>query len=312
MARDCNKKENPIKYRVLLSDEDSTQIKGALNFSVPKSFSDKYNSIHWIFPDSESEEEGLSVNHTFTESGEKRVTVVGSIITEVIIDSVPTEEVKQEEFSIIVPVDLEQYTLDELIEAEMPQGLSIVPDTKSIWIDKWQDFISRLVSPPIKPENIHNYMAYKPLENNLIAKLVVYDAFMKSAQGAMVLMMQTASGASPEYTSEYESHTNPDAGVGHGQEKMIETGPAKVEWFDVANAIDAFFKNGAGEDGTSVFDILRRQICALAARLRVRLWICPREKAPTIIPKMTHVAPSFIRRRVAIFNSHNSHHKHHK
>ena len=301
MTRECFTKEDPIISRVLLSDESSSQVRGGFNFSVRKSFADKFDSIKWVFIDSEEEPTDLSVDHIFTESGNKIVKAIGI-----------KDGQESEEFSTHVIVDVDKYTIDELIAADMPQGLSIVPETKLIWIDKWQDFISRLVSPPIKPEEIHNYMAYPPLVNNLIAKLVVYDAFMKAAQGAMVLMMQTASGSNPEYQTELEAYQSQTNSPGGGQEKLIETGPAKVEWFDVANAIDAFFKNGAGEDGTSVFDILRRQICALAARLRIRLWICPKEKAPTIIPKITHVAPSFIRRRAFFTHTNGNNHKHHK
>ena len=431
MTRECFKKEDPIISRVLLSDEDSSQIKGGFNFSVRKSFADKFDSIKWVFPDSEEEPTDLSIDHIFTESGNKTVKVVGitsgevtiiptttiasssSIIPiertnpfkssfvdekvtikidddtlfidladyhdeveedirsidgtdftqyqlglddletenfyirfrigfvtpaipselsgigidlysyivfsinrksgsdDITVSATMTSQDGKEEFSTNVIVDVDKYTIDDLIAADMPQGLSIVPETKLIWIDKWQEFISLLVSPPIKPVDIHNYIAYPALVNNLIAKLVVYDAFMKAAQGAMVLMMQTASGSGPEYQSKFEQMSE-DSGEGHGQEKSIETGPAKVEWYDVANSIDAFFKNGAGEDGTSVFDILRRQICALAARLKIKLWMCPKEPMPTIIPRMTHVAPSFIRRRAFFVNHSGNNHKHHK
>lgn len=230
-------------------------------------------TLIWYFGDDSTSEDKEPI-HQYTSSGVFNVTL------EVTIDGSTSTH------NIDVPINLNKLSIDQYIGADLPEGLSINEESKAIWVKKWQEFISVLVSPPIKPKDIYNYMAYPPLVNALIAKLTVYDAYLRASEGALVLLMQTSSG-SEESTS--------TSGPG-GQEKAIETGPARVEWHDASNAIGALLRKGTGEDGGSIFDILRRQICMLASRVGIRLWICPKDKAPTIIPKMTHVAPSIIRR----------------
>lgn len=230
-------------------------------------------TLIWFFGDGSSSSE-LDPIHTYNNSGVFNVTL------EVTIDGETSTN------GIDVFINLEATPIEKYISADLPEGLSIVPESQYIWIKKWQEFISILVSPPIKPKDIYNYMVYPPLVNALIAKLTVYDAYLRASEGALVLLMQASSG-SEESTS--------TSGPG-GQEKAIETGPARVEWHDASDAIEALLRKGTGEDGGSIFDIFRRQICMLASRVGIRLWICPKDKAPTIIPRMTHVAPSIIRR----------------
>lgn len=201
--------------------------------------------------------------HLFTDPGVYQVTLTA---TNSDGDSDPYTRTIQ----LFVPTTL---YVNDFIQADLPEGLTIDPSTQTIWIQKWQLHLQILIDPHIPNEFVHNDSQWPNLVNALIAKLVIHDAFTRAAAGAMVLMMQGASGSGES------SHSSPG-----GQEKSIETGPTRVEWFNVADSISSFMRNSGGESGASVFDILRQQICRLAARLRVKLPHCRNLPQNTIIP----------------------------
>jgi len=140
---------------------------------------------------------------------------------------------------------------------------------KAFLIAKWQEYLRPLMfNPEITLENTHNPSAWPFLVNNLIAKLVVIDIIgMESSS----LLLSSATNA--------ESSSNPNNPIAdEGAIKMIETGPAKTEFYDVANAsesalnlIKAFtsiLKPGG------VLDELRSSTCQDAQRLRLYLPMC--------------------------------------
>lgn len=62
---------------------------------------------------------------------------------------------------------------------------------------------------------------------------------------------------------------NTNAGV-----KYIETGPSKVEWFNVGDFWDKMFRVYGQDQETGVFGNLVKEICMIASRVRIQLPIC--------------------------------------
>lgn len=173
---------------------------------------------------------------------------------------------------IVVTVPTTMY-VNDFISADLPEGLQIIPEHQDIWVKKWQLLLHTAIDPHINTPDVHNDSIWPNLANALIAKLVIHDAYSRASQGAMVLLLQSGSGS--------EESSNENIG---SVEKSIETGPTKVEWANAADMVSAMLKKGAGEDGASIFDLLRQQICRLASHLRIQLAMCPKLSQPIIIP----------------------------
>ncbi len=210
--------------------------------------------------------------HIFTAEGTYDVTLIASNIDGSSAPFIRTVRVR-------VPTTL---FIDDFLNADLPEGLSIDPTSKDVWIQKWQEWLHILIDPHIPTPDINNETAWPNLMNALIAKLVIHDAYTRAAEGAIVLSMQQATGS--------QETTSPDSAP---QEKLIETGPTKVEWHDAASTIKAMMKIGAGEEDKSIFDLMRQQICRLASRQRVTLPMCPPLAHSPVVPiKAGRVCPS--------------------
>ena len=70
--------------------------------------------------------------------------------------------------------------------------------------------------------------------------------------------------------------------VGGGGVKSVETGPAKVEYYDTASAAKQAFAASSGN--LSMFDNLKQGLCELGRFLKVKLPMCSGSN-PIIIPK---------------------------
>lgn len=222
---------------------------------------------NWDFGDSNSSTV-QNPQHVYADSGTYDVTLASSNADG---DSDPTTI----QIRVEVPTSL---FINDFLDCDLPEGLTIEENCKNVLIKKWQLWLQTLIDPHINTPDVHNETAWPDLMNALIAKLVIRDAFLRSAQGAMVLLMQAGSG----------SEESSQEGGAIGQEKLIETGPTKVEWHQASDMIGQMMKNGAGENGSSIFDSLRQQCCSLASRMRVKLPFCdPLPQSPIIPCKAT-------------------------
>lgn len=87
------------------------------------------------------------------------------------------------------------YTVLELVLAELPQGISINTNNFGQLLRKWQLFYQPAFC--ISDTNIFDETMWPPLANVLIAKLIIYDFIMKAAQNAITLMgIQTGNTSS--------------------------------------------------------------------------------------------------------------------
>lgn len=183
-----------------------------------------------------------------------------------------------EDGSLVLSKDIapDPYTtipLEELITMELPVGMVLDPIFKATAIKKWQLWLQVLVVPKIPTPVVHNDQYWPTLANNLVALCVIYDAYMKQAQGAAIISLAVSSG-------------NLEA-QGNGQEKRIVTGPTEVEWFEASKLLDILAKPGATKDKQSIFDTMRQSVCDLAFRINVKLPMCPVILRTTIVPQTT-------------------------
>jgi hypothetical protein len=105
-----------------------------------------------------------------------------------------------------------------------------------------------------------------PLGEQLIAKLIVRDAFMLAVKNNLSAFLDVT-GASPT------------AGV-----KKVVTGPAESEFFDTAASIRDFMKPNSS--GVSPMELLNADICELASRLLIKLQMCKEIPVRTVVPKV--------------------------
>ena len=176
--------------------------------------------------------------------------------------------------SKILTIDVlysQQITIEQYLVAYMPIGLTIVDSVKDILKRNWQINISELTNPAIPESDVFNELAWPILVNSLLAKLIIRDAYMKAAAGALVLAMGTGTSTGNTQT------------LSSGAKKSIETGPTKVEWHDASSLIKSYMNAGATKSG-SLFDMITSDICSLSSRLRIQLPFCDRLKHSPIVP----------------------------
>jgi len=145
-----------------------------------------------------------------------------------------------------------------LIANLKPPGITIAPDFQTQQIFYWRLYLQKLITPNISDGELELDSSWPPLVNFLIAHLVIHDFLQKYARKAYIEML----GGS----------TTSEESQGGGGIKKIETGPTSVEFYDTSSALTSIFKQGS--QGDSPFDQMAKDICQLAARLRIYLPMC--------------------------------------
>lgn len=138
-------------------------------------------------------------------------------------------------------------------------------------IQKWQLMLQEAPENPISDANVFNEAAWPTLFNVLISELVVYDIILAVYTNIMAIggIITTNTSSSEETPGELIPQLK----------KSIETGPTKVEWFDLHDSLSKlsesqsnYFKAIFGPNALLTY---RLSICALANKLEVYLDMCP-------------------------------------
>jgi len=192
--------------------------------------------------------------------------VLGSHAYKVIntpVDTTLAEPLSAGDFRV---VDENNYTtsLQEMIDTETPEGITIDEDYRNMKIFYWREYLKDIVDPIITVSNVESN--WPPLVNFLIAKLVIYDFLNLVARKA--------------YIGLFGNNDPTSDGV---PVKKITTGPTDTEWFDGAASLEKLFKSGP--DGKSAFDNMANELCMLAKRLRIYLPICGQLSKNPVIPQ---------------------------
>ena len=218
-------------------------------------------SWEWDFGDGSPREITENASHTYDNPGRYTVVLVA------VGEDGPSSKILNIDILNITQITIEQY-----LAVYMPPGLSIIEPTKTDLRKHWQVYLSSLLSPEIPSDEIFNDLYWPSLANALVAKMMIRDAYKKSAAGALILAMGTGSSSGQQGNTSL------------GPKKMIETGPTKVEWHDASTTIKAYL-NSKVTQGGSLFDSLDADICGLASRIRVKLPFCPPLSHSTVVPQ---------------------------
>ena len=148
------------------------------------------------------------------------------------------------------------------LRSELPANLTLTPDYQNQRLMYWRRILQSAFN--IADADLNVESIWPILANALFAKLVVYDALMLSASGATVQFL------GGDYTA---TDT-----IGGGGVKSVETGPARVEYFDTASSAKQAFSNSPGS--LSLFDTLKEGLCGLANQLQVKVPMCAGNLVP--------------------------------
>lgn len=224
----------------------------------------------WDFGDNTPKEKTQNPTHTYLTPG----------IYSVVLSAVDENGDISSNIQLLSIDIFKKISVKEYLEAYLPPGLIILEPVLTNLIRTHQLNIGPISSPKIPDEDIYDDTKWPQLHNALVAKLVIRDAYMKSATGAMILAMAAGTVINGQQSQ-----------VSLGK-KSIETGPTKVEWHDASTLIKAFLNSNATKGG-SLFDQIDNDLCYLSSRIRVQLPFCPRLKPGPIpivksIPKHHH------------------------
>jgi len=157
-------------------------------------------------------------------------------------------------------------SIEAYLRSELPANLTLTPDYRNQRIMYWRRILQAAFE--ISDADINKESVWPTLVNALLAKLVVYDALMLSASGAFIQFLG----------GDYTDTTT----IGGGGVKSVETGPARVEYFDTATSAKNAFASSSGD--LSMFEALKQGLCGLANYLKVKLPMCDGNVIP-IPPK---------------------------
>lgn len=185
--------------------------------------------------------------------------------------------------------DMLNASVIELVLYYIPTGLlnQMTTTEKIALIRKWQLYLQPLVEIPYKVsvEDTYNEFKWPGLVNHLIAQLVAYDIIIQAANQFIVSSTTIDLG-----NGEEEGGENTNKGQ---QLKSVETGPAKTEWYEDKNNVNASESaanistaiNNATKAGGAL-DQLKLNTCQLAKRVRIFLPMCGELVYNPIIPKV--------------------------
>lgn len=151
-------------------------------------------------------------------------------------------------------------SIEAYLRSELPANLTLTMDYRNQRIMYWRRILQAAFE--ISDANINVESEWPTLVNALLAKLVVYDALMLAASGSFVQFL------GGDYTD--------TSTVGGGGVKSVETGPAKVEYYDTASSAKQAFAASAGN--ISMFEALKEGLCGLARYLQVKIPMCDGNK----------------------------------
>lgn len=164
--------------------------------------------------------------------------------------------------TIQYPVSISQtgaFDIDTIVTQQFPIGYPLNLDFLAIRKKYWQIYLQTLIDPHIPDAYLYDENYWPSLVNMLIAQLIIYDAVIKIAQDAQVLILNSAGGTVTE--------------PGSGAIKNITTGPSSAEWYDSNETIKIIL--GSSKGGQGMFDLAAQEACNLASRIRVTLPMCP-------------------------------------
>jgi len=217
------------------------------------------NSI-WNFGDTSSSTE-KDPTHTYSNAG------VFTVVLQV-TDGVETLSLSLD-VTVVVSLKTDQ-TFDQLLIVDMPPAIKTFLDTNNpdFIATKKQELCIRLHKAlKVDPAFVYDLTKWPGLSKNLISKLVVYDAMMYIMNLAAAGVFMSSSEDITEGTTESDSV---------GVFKSITTGPAKVEFYDMADKLSQFISSGtSGGSGLSPLAMLSQGICSIAVHFRLKLQMCP-------------------------------------
>lgn len=161
------------------------------------------------------------------------------------------------------------FTIEQMVELEIPTGITIDPDLMSLLIKKWQMTLYNSFTPPVDIEDVHDQSSYTALANLLIARLVTYDLIIKSAESFLL----TGAGTS--------------TGTATGSQKSIKTGPTEVTWYNSLEQITKIM--GSNSDA---FTNIVSSICGLASTQGIFLNMCKPHKGVVVWDKAGRTCPN--------------------
>lgn len=153
--------------------------------------------------------------------------------------------------------------IEAYLNSELPANLVLTEEYRNQRIMYWRRTFQSAFDITDNDLNIEE--AWPVLVNALLAKLVVYDALILAAKGSFIQFMGG-------------SHQSTTSTTGGGALKSVETGPAKVEYYDSAASAKSAFSTSAG--GMSFFESLLSGICGLANQLGVKVHMCSGNTIP--------------------------------
>jgi len=204
----------------------------------------------WDFGDGETSAD-QNPSHSYAQSGYYDVSLIATNATG------PTELILTVGIAgsgVAMPINL-----FDLIDTYVPSGVTLDPNNKNALMKKWQIYFQPLVSPIVSALNVFNELAYDPLANSLIARLVALDLIDQAA-------------------SQFLTDMGSEEGSSGQEKKQIVTGPAEAQWYSNSDLWKGIMKQG----GT--YTMMQQQACTLAARIRVQLDFCKALKHNTVVP----------------------------
>lgn len=165
--------------------------------------------------------------------------------------------------AIVVPYTPFSETLGAYLNSELPANLVLTTDYINQRVMYWRRVLQSAFN--IADADLNIEASWPTLVNALIAKLVVYDAMILAARGSFIQFM----GGSYQSTADVS---------GGGAIKSVETGPARVEYYDAAASAKSAFSSSPGKQ--SMFEALLESTCGLANQLHVKLHMCSGNKVP--------------------------------
>lgn len=166
----------------------------------------------------------------------------------------------------VEPVTPGQFTIKSWLEVEVPPELTLSENYINQKTQYWLMTLAPLANPAISLEDTLDESKWPPLVKALIAKLIIYEALLLASRGSYIAFINSSS--TTETTGESIS-TGEKGGV-----KKITTGPSEVEWFDGSDTLSKMFKT-TSNSVDSPFTLLMKDVCLLARRLKISLYICP-------------------------------------
>lgn len=228
----------------------------------------------WQFGDGETNNTDPELNYEYEDPGFYTV-----VLTATYENPENPEEPIEETITRTIgvsPVDWQPLDtpLTQLFQTFIPPGLEVDESSAENIKRKWQLFLQPLVNPEI---DVFDELFWPPLVNYMIAQLIAYDLIIAAANRYLIgIGLQSGT----------------DTTGSAGEVKSVRTGPSEVEWFQGSETWSEVFKQG----GT--FEELTKQICTLAHRLRITLYICEHLSHSPIVPRV-HKKPQT--KRINIF-----------